>query len=214
MNDVFIVDGARTPFLKVRLGPGDFSGSDLGVAACRGLLLRQPFSVEAIDELICGSAMPGPDEANVGRVISLRAGCHERTPAWTVQRNCAAGLQAIDSAYQAIQCHRSQLVLAGGAEAMSRAPLLFKNQMATWLASGMACKTMGAKLKHLACFKLSYLSPIIALLRGLTDPFTGLSMGQTTEEIAHLFKITREMMDRYAVQSHKRVIHAQENNYL
>jgi acetyl-CoA C-acetyltransferase len=96
---VYVVDGARTPFLKAQKGLGPFTGSDLAVNAGRPLLMRQPFEATAFDEVIVGAAMPSADEANIGRVVSLRLGCGEKVPAWTVMRNCASGLQAIDSAY-------------------------------------------------------------------------------------------------------------------
>ncbi|MFL6652065.1 MAG: acetyl-CoA C-acyltransferase, partial [Sulfurifustaceae bacterium] len=80
-NRVYIVDGARTPFLKARTGPGAFTASDLAVAAARPLLARMPFAATAFDEVIVGCVIPGPDEANIARVIALRLGCGEAVPA-------------------------------------------------------------------------------------------------------------------------------------
>ena len=71
---VYVVDGSRTPFLKAK-GIGSFSGSDLAVAAGASLLNRLPILPSNIDEVIIGSAMPGPDEANIARVVALRLGC-------------------------------------------------------------------------------------------------------------------------------------------
>ena len=119
---VYVVDGARTPFLKAKTGLGPFTGSDLAVNAGRALLLRQPFEANALDEVIIGAAMPSADEANIGRVVSLRLGCGEKVPAWTVMRNCASGRQALDSAAVNILAGRSSLVLAAGTDAMSHAP--------------------------------------------------------------------------------------------
>src|SRR4029434_9515011 len=96
---VYIVDGARTPFLRAKTGLGPFTGSDLAVAAARPLGARQPFEGTALDEVIVGAAMPSADEPTIGRVVSLRVGCGDKVPAWTVMRNCASGLQAIDTAY-------------------------------------------------------------------------------------------------------------------
>ena len=124
-RSVFLVDGARTPFLKARTGLGPFTGSDLAVNAGRALLMRQPFEPDAFDEVIVGAAMPSADEANIGRVVSLRLGCGDKVPAWTVMRNCASGMQALDSAAVNIMAGRSSLVLAGGTDAMSHAPLLY-----------------------------------------------------------------------------------------
>ena len=104
---VYLVDGSRTPFLKARGKPGPFKHADLGIAASRALLLRMPFEPDAFDEVIFGSTMPGPDEANIARIIALRLGCGNHVPAWTVQRNCASGLQALDSAAKDIALGRA-----------------------------------------------------------------------------------------------------------
>ncbi|HXU53067.1 MAG TPA: acetyl-CoA C-acyltransferase, partial [Casimicrobiaceae bacterium] len=95
---IYIVDGARTPFLKSRNRPGPFSASDLATDAGRALLLRQPFAPTDLDEVIAGCAAPSPDEVNIGRVVALRMGCGHKVPGWTVMRNCASGMQALDSA--------------------------------------------------------------------------------------------------------------------
>lgn len=212
-REVYIVDGARTPLLKARGKPGPFSASDLAVSAGRELLARQPFSPSDLDEVVIGCMMPSPDEANIGRVIALRLGCGKNVPAWTVQRNCASGMEAIDSAAKDILSGRHDLVLAGGTEAMSRAPLLYNNAMVNWLAGLNSSKTVGAKLKQLVQFRPSYLAPVVALLRGLTDPLVNMSMGQTAEKVAYEFNITREQMDAFALQSHQRAAFAQENNH-
>ncbi len=210
---VYIVDGARTPFLKMRGQPGALSASDLAVQAGRALLARFSFPPSALDEVILGCMIPSADEANIARVVALRLGCGKTVPAWTVQRNCASGMQAIDSAARNIMLGKSDLVLAGGTEAMSRAPLLWNASMVSWLAGLSASKTVFQKLKKIAQFRPSYLSPVAALLRGLTDPVVNLSMGQTAENVAHRFHINRTQMDEYAVLSHQRVMQAAEKKY-
>ncbi|MGM9455185.1 acetyl-CoA C-acetyltransferase [Legionella bozemanae] len=210
-RDVYIVDGNRTPFLKAK-GIGPFSGSDLAVAAGMILLNRQPFAPTELDEVIIGCAMPSPDEANIARVISLRLGCGEKVPAFTVMRNCASGMQALDNAAIQIASGRSDLVLAGGTDAMSHAPLLFNQKMASWLASWYSAKSMGQKLGLITQFRPGYLAPVIALLRGLTDPIVGMNMGQTAEKVAYRFNITREQMDEFANQSHLRLAKAYDEN--
>lgn len=208
---VYLVDGSRTPFLKARGKPGAFAASDLAVAAGRPLLSRMPFEPSDLDEVILGCAMPSADEANIARIVGLRLGTGQAVPGWTVMRNCASGLQALDNAYKDIMLGRHNLVLAGGVDAMSRAPLLFSMKMAAWLGAWYGSKSMGAKLKTMAAFKPSFFVPIISLLRGLRDPLVGLSMGQTAEVVAHRFGITREEMDEFAARSHARVIAGQES---
>jgi acetyl-CoA C-acetyltransferase len=203
---VNIVDGSRTPFLKAGDKPGPFLASDLAVAAARPLLLRQPFEAPDLDEVILGCVMPTADEVNIARVVSLRLGCGKTVPAYTVQRNCASGMQAIDSAAKDIQLGRANLVLAGGTEAMSHAPVLFNDQMVAWLGRWMKARSFSQKLKALSQLRPAMLAPVIGLLRGLTDHTVGLSMGQTTEIIADRFNISRERMDSFAVRSHQRLM--------
>lgn len=206
MKKVYVVDGARTPFLKAKSKPGPFSGGDLAVGCGRPLLARQRFAPTEFDEVIIGAAMPSADEANIGRVVSLRLGCGDKVPAWTVMRNCASGMQALDSACMNILAGKSNLVLAGGTDAMSHAPLLFGPQMVNWLADWYGAKSFGQRAGVAVQFRLAYLAPVIAILKGLTDPIVKLSMGQTAEIVAERFGITRQMMDAFAADSHLRVL--------
>src|ERR1700693_940711 len=208
---IYVVDGAQTPFLKARTRPGPFAASDLAVQAGRALLLRQPFAPPDLDEVILGCASPSPDEVNIGRVVALRMGCGLKVPGWTVMRNCASGMQALDSAITNIRAGRSSLVLAGGGDALSPAPPLYSDKMVLWFANFSTARTFGAKAG--AFFKLrpaEMLTPVIGIMKGLTDPMVGLLMGQTAENLAYRFAITRREMDEYAAQSHRRVIAAQK----
>ena len=207
MKTIYVVDGARTPFLKAQKGPGPFAASDLATQAGRALLLRQPFEPSDLDEVILGCAAPSPDETNIGRMVALRLGCGNKVPGWTVMRNCASGMQAIDSAIANIQCGRSGLVLAGGVDALSRAPLLYSDAMVRWFAGMMSMRSAGQKAQHFT--KLSpgaLLSPVIGLMKGLTDPVVGLLMGQTAENLAWKFGIDRQQMDEFSVRSHQRAM--------
>jgi len=207
---IYIIDGARTPFLKARNKPGPFAASDLATAAGRAVLNRQPFEPSALDEVILGCAAPSVDEVNIGRVVALRMGCGQKVPGWTVMRNCASGMQSLDSAIANVLAGRSNLVLAGGVDALSRVPLLFSDAMTLWFSQFAAARGAGEKVAALAKFRLSYLAPVIGIMKGLTDPNVGLLMGQTAENLAHRFGITRRQMDEYAARSHARVIRAQE----
>lgn len=211
---VYIVDGNRTPFLKARTTPGPFSGSDLAVATARDLLLRQPFKPEEFDEVIVGCMIPAPEEANIARVISLRLGCGKKVPAFTVQRNCASGLQSLDNAAQLIASGRHNLVLAGGTDAMSHSPLLFNRDMVNWLGEWTSAKKVSQRLKLLLKIRPRFFAPIISLIGGLTDSIVGLNMGQTAENIAYQFGITRTEMDEFAVRSHQRLAEAQDEKFL
>ncbi|NDP41426.1 MAG: acetyl-CoA C-acetyltransferase [Aromatoleum sp.] len=207
---IYIIDGARTPFLKARNRPGPFAASDLAAAVGRELLVRQRFAPTQLDEVILGCAAPSPDEVNIGRVVALRMGCGQKVPGWTVMRNCASGMQALDSAMANIRSGRSNLVLAGGVDALSRAPLLFSDAMVLWLSNWYAARTLGQRAALVTKFRLGYLAPVIGLMKGLTDPIVGLLMGQTAENVAFRFGITRREMDEFSARSHQRVLAAQK----
>ncbi len=213
-TDIFIVDGARTPQLKARGKPGPFRASDLAHAAGRTLLMRLGLEPTSLDEVILGCISPGPDEANIARVVALRLGCDESTPAWTVQRNCASGMQAIDSAANSIRLGQADLVMAGGTEAMSHHPVMLNELMVAWLGAWSQARSFTKRGRMLAQLRPAHFKPIIALLRGLTDPVVGLSMGQTAEELATRFGISREEMDAFAARSHQRLAKAIEQKHL
>src|SRR5512132_2392252 len=207
---VYVIDGARTPFLKSKNRPGVFSAGDLATQAGKTLLARQKFAPQDLDEVILGCAAPSVDEVNIGRVAALRLGCGQKVPGWTVMRNCASGMQAIDSAINNIRVGRANLVLAGGVDALSRAPLLFSDAMVAWLANWYAAKSVGRRAALVAKFRLGYLAPVIGLMKGLTDPMVGLLMGQTAENLAYRFGISRGEMDAFAARSHLRVLGARK----
>jgi len=205
MQRVFVVDGARTPFLKARGTLGEFAAADLAVAAARPVLARLPFAPTTFDEVIVGCVIPAPDEANIARLVALRLGCGKSVPAYSVQRNCASGLQAISNGRERIALGDAHLVLAGGTEAMSRAPIQWNAAMVNWLAGMMRAKNIAQRAGALARFRLGNLRPVFTLLLGLTDPLVKLNMGQTAEIVASRFGITREQMDEYALASHQRL---------
>jgi acetyl-CoA C-acetyltransferase len=212
---IYVIDGARTPFLKSQNRPGPFAASDLATQAGRALLIRQPFRPDALDEVILGCAAPSVDEVNIGRVAALRMGTGQKVPGWTVMRNCASGMQAVDSGISNILAGRSQLVLAGGVDALSRAPLLYAEKMVHWFSDMAAARTAGQRAALFARLPLkSLLAPVVGIMKGLTDPMVGLLMGQTAENLAHRFGITREQQDAFALKSHQRVMKAQDEGRL
>jgi acetyl-CoA C-acetyltransferase len=154
------------------------------------------------------------DEVNIGRVAALRMGCGQKVPGWTVMRNCASGMQALDSAIANMLSGRSNLVLAGGVDALSRVPLLYSDVMVMWFSNFMAARSPLQKAAMFLKLKPSQLlTPVIGIMKGLTDPYVGLLMGQTAENLAHRFGINRLQMDEFAARSHARVARAQENRF-
>jgi acetyl-CoA C-acetyltransferase len=212
---IYVVDGARTPFLKSKNRPGPFAASDLATQAGRALLARQRFAPDELDEVILGCAAPSVDEVNIGRVAALRMGCGQKVPGWTVMRNCASGMQALDSGISNILAGRANLVLAGGVDALSRVPLLYADKMVLWFSDMAAARTTGQRISLFGKLPVkALLAPVIGIMKGLTDPMVGLLMGQTAENVAHRFGITREQMDAFSVRSHERLIKAQDDGRL
>ncbi len=210
---VYLIDGARTPFLKVRGKPNPFSPVDLAVQCGRPLLLRQQLPFSAYDQVILGCVNVLADEMNPARLAALRLGLAETIPAFTVQINCGSGMQSIDSGYRLIREGSKDLVLAGGTEALSHAPLQFTSDAVTWLAELRSAQTLKERAQQLIELRPEFFKPVVALQQGLTDPIVGMSMGETAELLAQLFSVSREEADNYALSSHQRLALAQQQEF-
>lgn len=202
---VYIINGARTPFLRNEGKRGPFSGVDLALHASQAVLQKSSINADSIEEVILGSVMIEPSEVNPARVLGVRLGVPITSPAFTVQRNCTSGLDAIDAARKDILLGIHDVILCGGTEAMSRAALQYQPAASDWF-SGMAkTKTLPLKLKHFSRIPLNkFFNPVIALLEGLKDPFHKCLMGVTAENISNGARINREDMDNYSIRSHER----------
>jgi len=179
----------------------------------RPLLLRQAFAPEAFDQVILGCVNVIADEMNPARVAALRLGMGEAMTAFTVQINCGSGMQSIDIAYRYIRAGAADLILAGGAEALSHAPLIFRRSAVEWYASMFGARGLWSRLKVFAGIRPGLFMPVIGLERGLTDPVVELNMGQTAEVLAHVFHISRRDADQYAAESQQRLVRAQSARY-
>ncbi|MHB8482156.1 MAG: thiolase family protein [Nitrospiria bacterium] len=188
MKEVVIVDGVRTPVGLFGGALRDVTAQKLGEIAVRELVNRTKIDPESIDELIFGCVGQYSDATNIGRVIGLMAGIPITVPGYTVARNCASGLQAFANGYQNIRSEDADIQIIGGTESMSNSPYVSRDMR--W----------GKRLKS-GVF-------IDALWEGLTDSFCGQLMGQTAENLAEEFKISREEQDKFAVESHKKAFRA------
>lgn len=213
-RSVYLVDGARTPFLKAKGKPGPFTPVDLAVQCGRPLLARQPFDRRLFDLVILGCVNVIQDEMNPARVAALRLGLGAEMVAFTMQINCGSGMQSIDTAYRYISDGSHDMILAGGAEALSHAPLVLRQSAAEWFGDMSLAKGVAAQAKAMAGIRPEFFKPVVGLERGLTDPITMLNMGQTAEVLAHRFGIDRTSADTYAMQSHHRLARAQKENWL
>jgi len=212
-REVVIVATIRTPLGKAGGVYEHLTAVDLGVLAVREVLARSPISKQDIDTVIIGNVIQPAEAANIARVIALLAGIPRVVPAHTVHRNCASGMQAVTDAAEKILSGRSEVVLAGGVESMTHAPLLFHDEFRWAMSHLPRAKSLKQKLSVFSEIAKAPWKPRISLLEGLTDPTVNLNMGQTAEVLAREFGITRQQQDEFSVQSHLRADAAWESGW-
>ncbi|MBU6140246.1 MAG: thiolase family protein [Proteobacteria bacterium] len=201
---IAIVAGFRSPMGKAGGVFKNLTAHDLGARIAKEVLIRSRVDLEKIDEVIIGNVAQPAEAANIARVIALKAGIPQSVPAFTVHRNCASGMEAMTTAMSKIQNGEAEIIFAGGVESMSNIPLFFGKKMTALFANLMKAKTLPQKLSLLTTFRLHFLTPVIGLVQGLTDPISGLIMGCTAENVAKDFKITREEQDQFSLRSHQK----------
>lgn len=210
MKRIAIVEGLRSPYVKAGTDFKDFSAIELGRSVLRELLERTAVDPSVIDEVIIGNVSQPVDSANSSRVIALRAGLPQEIPAYTVQRNCASGMQALTSACTQIMAGESEVVIAGGVESMSQIPFYFTPELQEIITNFQRARTLLQRIDILKRIRPAQLKPVIGVMLGLTDPVCGKNMGQTAEILAREFDISREEQDEFSLMSHQRAEAARE----
>lgn len=205
-----IVDGVRTPFLKMGSDLATLDATEQGRVVVQTLLARTGLDPALIDETIFGCVSQPADAANLARVIALRAGIPESVPAMTVHRNCASGMEALTVAAERIAAGHGEIFVVGGTENMSRIPLFFSAVAAAKFTALSRMKSAGGRAAAALKFTPSDFAPVIGLKLGLTDPVSGLNMGETAEVLAREFSIHREEQDRFALASHEKAAAARD----
>ncbi len=208
MKAVYLVDGKRTPSVKSGADLKEIAAPYLGHYLIRHLVDKYGIPSDAVDEVIVGCTGNPPKYPNVGRVMALEAGLHKKTSGYSVHRNCASGMEALSQAYLKIALGRDNIIFAGGVENMSQMPLLYNKEMTDFFINMMKAKSPVQKLGTLSTFRPNYLTPVIAIEQGLTDPFCGRNMGQTAETLARELGISRLQQDEFADRSHRLAISA------
>ena len=208
---IAIVTGLRTPMAKAGGKFARLQADQLGAILVCELMMRSPVAYEEIDEVILGNVAQPIHAANIARVIALRAGFPQATPALTVHRNCASGMESITTAASRIHAGEGKIYLCGGVESMSNIPLVYSEKMTSLFTKLSRSKSALDKLRTLLGFRPAYLKPIVGLMSGLTDPVSGLLMGSTAEVLAQDFGISREAQDRFALESHRKAAVAKES---
>jgi len=191
MEHVVIAAAGRTPIGTFGGVLKDVSARKLAETVIRGVLAKSGVAAAQIDEVVLGNCIQRSDEANIARVVALDAGLGKEVTGYTIQRQCASGMQAMVSAASQILLGDSEIVIAGGVESMSNAPYVLKN--ARW----------GKRLMHGEMTD--------AMWDLLTDPHHQILMGETAERLVDRYGITREEQDEIAVRSQHNAIHAIDN---
>jgi acetyl-CoA C-acetyltransferase/acetyl-CoA acyltransferase len=214
LQPIAVIAGARTPFVKAFSELRDVSAVRLGCTAVLDAIRRGGLSAADVDEVVMGNVASPPDAANLARVIALRSGVPNDRIAHTVNRNCASGMESILAGWQAIDTGRATIVVAGGTESMSNVPLLWSRQATElWLRLARA-RTMWQRIATLASFRPRHFQPVAGLELGLTDPVSGLNMGETAEALADEFQVSRGDQDGFALESHLKAEAAQVKCFL
>ena len=212
MERIAIVNGIRSPIAKAYGKLNNVSVDNLSALIAKELVLKSGLQYEDFDEVIIGNVSQPVGSANVARVIASLAGFPQSTPAYTVHRNCASGMQSISSAIEKIYANQGEIYLVGGVESMSNIPILFSTRFKDFLMNLNNARKPLDKLKVLSQFRLNFLKPTIGLISGLTDPISGKIMGLTGENLANEFNISREAQDEYALRSHLKAQRAIEED--
>jgi acetyl-CoA acyltransferase len=203
MESPVIVGGVRTPFVKAAGAFNYVPAQELGRLVVRELIERLNVDPDVVDEVITGNVAPS-DAPNVSRVIALRAGIPIDRVAHTVNRNCASGLEAVTQAYERIRTGQAQAVIAIGVDSMSNIPVLWTKSLTDDFLNFSSAKTAWNKIRALARVRPRDLAPVIGIKQGLTDPVSGMMMGDTAEKLARQYGISREAQDLFALRSHQR----------
>ncbi|WP_265456429.1 hydroxymethylglutaryl-CoA reductase, degradative [Enterococcus sp. HY326] len=189
MEKVVILSGTRSPIGKYKGALKEFSAVELGTKIAQSAIKKAGISPKDIDQSIIGNVLSSGNGQNIARQIAINSGLPESSPAMTLNEVCGSGLKAVILGMQQIQLGEAQVILTGGTESMSQAPLLQKYQAESD----------------------SYAEPISSMVHdGLTDAFSQKHMGLTAEKVAETFSISRSQQDAFALQSQTKAAAAQK----
>jgi acetyl-CoA C-acetyltransferase len=193
MNDVVIVSAVRTALGRVGGSIKDVQPEDLAKLVILAAVERAGIEPASVDEVIIGQTKQSADAANLARVAALKAGFPVEVPAYTVMRQCGSGLQAVQSAAQAIRCGDAEIVVAGGIESMSLAPYYLRGARFGFVSGNTVVVDSNTESQPRS-------QPY--------EVYGDLTMGLTAENLAEKYAISREEQDAFALQSQERAADA------
>ncbi len=202
-----IVGGLRTPFLKAGTGYRSLSTLDLAAACVNELMERTPLDRSRVDQVVFGAVVADVAGPNIAREVVLRTGFPSSVDAYSVSRACATSTQAIVSGVMAITAGTADVVVAGGADSLSRPPVMYDEAVVDALMAASAAKDLTGKVRAFSTVRPKDLAPRPPALADLSS---GLTMGDAAEKMARENGITREAQDAYTLASHQKAVEAWE----
>jgi 3-oxoadipyl-CoA thiolase len=197
MERAVIVDALRTPIGRHRGGLKDVRPDDLAALVLAEAVRRNRLDPASIEDVYLGDAnQAGEDNRNVARMAVLLAGLPVEIPAATMNRLCGSGMQAVISAAREIETGNGNLFLAGGVESMTRAPFILEKPAEEF--------PRGPRTLHDSTLGWRMINPRMA------EKYPPISLGQTAEEVARRYQVSRADQDRFALESHRRAVAAQD----
>ena len=196
---VAIVRGLRTPFVKAGSVFSGLTALDLGRMVVQELVQRADIDPNEINQLVFGQVIPTLTAPSIAREVVIAAGLPRRIEAFTVARACATSIQAMTTAANAIAVGEADVVIAGGTESMSDAPIFTSRPLAHALVAASKAKSLPDKLKPFQRLKAKDLLPVPP---AIAEYSTGMSMGESAEKMAKENGISRQEQDRIAMASH------------
>jgi acetyl-CoA acyltransferase len=197
---VAVIAGYRTPFCKAGTQLKDARGVDLARHAARELVERTNLDGADVDEIVFGQVVPSALVPNVAREVSLLPQFPKEIPAYSLNRACASGTQAVSAAHDQIALGHADVVIAGGVESLSDIPILASRRLADILVEASKAKSLGARVRTFSKIRPRDLIPVSP---AISEPSTGQTMGQSAEKMAKENRISREAQDRWALRSHQ-----------
>lgn len=204
---VAIVDGLRTPFAKSGTSLAGTSTLDLAQAVVTELVQRSQIEPTSVDRVVYGSVIPDVSAPNIAREVVLGCNLPDTVDAYSVTRACATSTQTFVDGAHAILLGEADIVITGGADSLSRPPVLFSDEFVEVMMRARSVKDPVKRAKIVAALRPRHLAPRPP---AIAERSTGETMGESAEKMARLNRIDREAQDRYALRSHQRAVEAWE----
>lgn len=204
---VAIIDGLRTPFAKSGTALASETTLDLATAVVTELLARSAIDPATVDRVVYGAVVPDIAGPNIAREIVLAGPFPERVDAYSVSRACATSTQATVNAAQAIMLGEADIVIAGGADSLSKPPVTYSDRFVELMMKAQAAKDLPTRIRTFAKVRPKDLKPIPP---AIAERSTGETMGDSAEKMAKANGISRQAQDEFALSSHAKASKAWE----